>query len=306
MVELDFIRWLQEQTRASAHLPVGIGDDAAILKLPANRQLVATADTLTDRVHFDLQQHTLQRIGRKALAVNLSDLAAMAAAPIAALVSLNLPRSLMQGTGARELMEGLLYLAAEYDCPIAGGDTNVVNGPLSIAVTALGSVAPGKAWLRSGAKAGDRLLVTGQLGGSLLGNHLDFEPRINEALALDERFNIHAAIDISDGLGLDLARMCQASNVGANVDVDNLPLAAAAHERAQTSGRTAIEHALGDGEDFELLLAVAPGEARRMLSQQPLKCGLTDIGEFVAAEGLHQRDAQGNLTTLAPTGYEHQ
>ena len=304
-MELDFVRWLTESLPASDVIALGIGDDAALVDVPAGHQLVVAKDMVTDQVHFDLAEHTPQRIGRKALAVNLSDMAAMAARPLAALVSLNLPRGEAAGQLARQVTEGMLPLVERYGCPIIGGDTNVTGGPLVVSVTVLGIVEPERAWRRSGAEPGDRLLVTGKLGGSLLGHHLDFEPRVVEALQLARDYTIHAAMDLSDGLSLDLARMATASRVGAVVEVERLPISEAARQRAKLSGQATSEHALSDGEDFELLLAVPPDEATKLLAAQPLACGLTEIGQVTGdADAVLRLDA-GQLTPLRATGFEH-
>ena len=140
-------------------------------------------------------------------------------------------------------------------------------------------------------KIGDRIVVSGAFGGSILGRHFDFEPRVNEALLLNDRYELHAGMDISDGLAIDLSRLVRESGVGAIVETDHVPIHEDARRLAEQAddGRTPLEHALGDGEDFELLLAVPPDEARRMLSQQPLGVPLTDIGQFTAEPGLGQR-----------------
>jgi thiamine-monophosphate kinase len=255
-LERDFVSWICRRLPANRRLLVGAGDDAAILRLTADANVVATTDMLMDGVDFELTKHEPERIGRKALAVNISDLAAMAAAPVGALISVALPRQGGQQLGQR-LLEGMLPLAAEFDCPIAGGDTNSWDGPLVISVTALGEVPPERRWRRSGARPGDAILVTGQFGGSILGRQFDFQPRLREALWLAENATIHAAIDVSDGLSLDLSRVCEASGCGAVLDLSRVPIASAAEQLAiQRDDRfTVLDHALGDGEDFELILA---------------------------------------------------
>lgn len=304
-MELDFVRWLGQTLGKAPGVALGIGDDAALVEVPEGRQLVVTTDMLADQVHFDLAQHTTQRIGRKALAVNLSDLAAMAAQPLAAFVSLNMPRSASSGELARGLIEGMLPLAEALGCPLAGGDTNATDGPLVVSITVLGTVAPGEAWLRDAARPGDRLLVTGRLGGSLAGHHLDFTPRVNEALALAAFAEIRAAMDLSDGLALDLRRMCQASGVGAIVDLASLPLSQAAIDTSHNSGRSPIDHALEDGEDFELLIAAAPAVAEALARDQPLPCGLTIVGEVIDGDELYERDADAAVRPMQRRGFEH-
>jgi thiamine-monophosphate kinase len=304
-MELDLIQWLSEQLPSSDRLRLGIGDDAAVLDWQQDRGLVVTTDLLVDRVHFDLASGVdPQRVGRKSLAVNLSDLAAMAAQPVGAVVSLALPRS--GGLElAKSLFQGMLPLAEAFDCLIVGGDTNSHDGPLVVSVTAFGEPSASGVWTRSGAKPGDRLLVTGSLGGSLLGKHLDFTPRVSEALQLAQQYDVHAAMDISDGLSLDLARLAKQSNCGAKLIAADIPLSNDAQQASKHSGQLALEHALSDGEDFELLLAVSPSTAAKMLADQPLDLLLTDIGSITATPELLLIDKHGQSVPLKPTGYEH-
>jgi thiamine-monophosphate kinase len=230
----------------------------------------------------------------------------MACRPVAALVGLVVPRA--GGLHlAQEIYEGLLPLAEQYDVAIAGGDTNTWDGPLVISITLLGQATPRGPLRRDGAKAGDLIVVTGDFGGSILGKHLDFEPRVREALLLAERYELHAGIDASDGLSLDLSRVAAASNGGAELELARVPIAAAAQQLARSlaDGSTALDHALWDGEDFELILAVPPQDARRMVRDQPLDVPLAIIGRFVAEPGLWQVDADGRRNELAPRGYEH-
>ena len=156
-----------------------------------------------------------------------------------------------------------------------------------------------------GARPGDRIIVTGAFGGSILGRHFDFLPRVREALLLNERYEIHAGMDVSDGLALDLSRLAAGSGVGAIVDIDHVPIHDDAHRLAAGDGRSPLEHALGDGEDFELVLAVEPKEAKRMLATHAGSLSLTDIGEFTAEPSLWQRGADGVVRPLTPTGWEH-
>jgi thiamine-monophosphate kinase len=317
-MEHEFLRWLRERLPADERAPLRLSDDAAVLRLAGGDRVVATVDLLTDGVDFDLRSDAPERIGRKALAVNLSDLAAMAARPLAGVIALALPRS--GGLElAKRLYEGLIPLAEQYHLAIAGGDTNSWDGPLAISVTVLGEVTQQGPLVRSGAQPGDAILVTGRFGGSRLGHQFDFEPRIEESLWLAANAPLHAGIDVSDGLSLDLWRMCQASGCEAVVDIAAIPIAAAAQQWAEhlDDGSTALDHALGDGEDFELILAVPAEFAVELLARQPLACGLTRIGEFVASSegtpaslraaetGLWQVDALRRRLPLVPRGYEH-
>jgi len=269
-------------------------------------ECVVTVDLLTNGVDFNLAEAGACRIGRKALAVNLSDLAAMAARPLGAVIALALPRN-----GALELAqgiyEGLLPLAERFHVAIAGGDTNTWDGPLAISVTLIGDVPSQRPLLRGGAQPGDQILVTGAYGGSILGRHFDFEPRVSEALLLNEQYLLHAGIDASDGLSLDVSRIAAESGCGAVIETAKIPIAAAADELARklADGSTALEHALADGEDFELILAVPPKVARDILADCLLDVPVTRIGEFVAQPGLWQVGADGNRQPLAPRGYEH-
>jgi thiamine-monophosphate kinase len=269
-------------------------------------ECVITVDMLTDQVDFKLAKVDPRKVGRKALAANLSDLAAMAAKPLAGVVALALPRQ-----GAFELAvalyQGMLPLAEKYDLTIAGGDTNSWDGPLAISITLLGAVTPRGPLCRGGAKPGDRILVTGSFGGSILGRHLDFEPRVREALELHERYELHAGIDVSDGLSLDLAHILEESHCGAIIDIDAVPIADDARRLAKTlaGGSTPLDHALSDGEDFELVLAVPADEARRILREQPLSTPIADIGQFTAEPGLWQIDRSGVRRPLVPRGWQH-
>jgi len=303
-MESEFIEWLRSRIPTGPAVDVGIGDDAAVLRSLSGR-CVVTSDMLMDGVDFILSEVEPQRAGRKALAVNLSDLAAMAARPIAAIVSLALPRDNGKSL-AMKLYEGLLPLADEMGVVVAGGDTNSWDQPLVISVTLLGEAGTRGPLLRSGGLPGDEILVTGHFGGSLLGRHLDFQPRVHEAMQLWNEYELHAAIDVSDGLALDLSRLARESGCGALIDLDTIPispdavrLAASADDRL-----TACQHALADGEDFELVLAVPTKEAARLLGDQPLEVPLTRIGQLVEQPGLWQSAAEGCLP-LEPDGYQH-
>ena len=305
-MEQQFVAWLRDRLPPHPLLRLGPGDDAAVLRMAGIEECVVTVDLLTDRVDFILGEVDPRRVGRKALAVNLSDLAAMAARPLAAVLAVALPRQ-----GGRELAvqlyEGLLPLAEKYGLAIAGGDTNSWDGPLVITATLLGQVTAHGPLLRKGAVAGDRIIVTGAFGGSILARQFDFEPRVNEALLLNERYALHAGMDVSDGLAIDLARLVRESGVGAIVETDRVPIHDDARRlaRERDDGLSPLEHALGDGEDFELLLAVSPDEARRMLAEQPLGVPLTDVGCYTAEPGLWQRAAGGPVRPLTPSGWEH-
>jgi thiamine-monophosphate kinase len=333
-MERELIRWLREHIPPHPLLRLGLGDDAAVLRMAGVDECVITVDMLNEGVDFDLAKVDPRRVGRKALAANLSDLAAMAAKPLAGVVALALPRVPLlrrssaggesdSGTACEQavaygdsenalklavaLYEGMLPLAEQYDLAIAGGDTNSWDGPLAISITLLGAVTPRGPLRRDGAKPGDRILVTGSFGGSILGRHLDFEPRVRESLDLHSRYDLHAGIDVSDGLSLDLAHILEESRCGAVIDLDTVPIADDARRLAElrADGSTPLAHALSDGEDFELVLAVPADEARKLLKERPLAMPITDIGEFTAEPGLWQIDRSGVRRPLTPRGWQH-
>jgi thiamine-monophosphate kinase len=305
-MERQFISWLRRRLPPHPLLRLGPGDDAAVLRMAGVDECVVTVDLLTDHVDFELAEVDPRRVGRKAIAANLSDLAAMASKPLAGVIALALPR---QGGMdlAVALYEGMLPLAEQYDLAIAGGDTNSWDGPLAISVTLLGATTDRGPLRRGGARPGDRILATGSFGGSILGRHLDFEPRIREALTLHARYELHAGIDVSDGLSLDLAHILEESHCGAVLRADAVPIAEDAHRLAAklADGSTPLDHALSDGEDFELILTASPHEAERIIAEQPLDVPITDIGQIEAVSGLWIEDAGGQRRPLSPRGWEH-
>lgn len=303
-MEAEFHRWLSQHVPAHPSLPLGLADDAAVLKRSAPPDLVITTDLLSDGVDFRLAEIDPRGAGRKALAVNLSDLAAMAARPVAAFVSLAVPRT---GCGirsrlelAQRLYEGLLPLAREFGVALAGGDTNTHDGPTVISITAIGEVGPRGPLTRSGGRAGDKLLVTGALGGSIGGHHLDFMPRVREALLLMERYELHAGMDVSDGLALDASRLAAASGCGAVIELEKIPIAAAARGLSDP-----VSNALGDGEDFELLIAAPPEVACMILTDQSLDCGVACIGELTERPDLWYQAPDGSRVPATPIGWQH-
>lgn len=309
--EFAFIDWLRGRTPSASRVVLGPGDDTAAVGWTANKPCLVTTDMLLEGSCFLLEGGTIQkpgiapasprRVGRKAMAVNLSDIAAMAGVPVAAVVSVGLPRRGGRAL-AEELYLGLRDVADAYHTPIVGGDTNSWDGPLTISVTVLGEPGPGGIIRRAGAKPGDLLLVTGPLGGSILEKHLDFQPRIREALELAAQVKLRAMIDLSDGLAADLAKLCGESRCGAVLHADAVPISEAASRL--TDGRSPLEHALGDGEDFELLFAVSPGEGRHLVREQPIRgVNLSLIGECVS-EGLWLEE-NGERRRLDATGWVH-
>lgn len=318
-MEQSFIAWLRGRTASLPQTTVGIGDDAAILTHPESSsqhplsELVLCTDTIVDGVDFLSSEHALESIGRKSVLINLSDLAAMAAKPLTMLINLAVPQERSTQIAA-QLYEGILEVAHQYELSLCGGDTTVYDGPISLSVTMVGTIPNGRRWLRGGAQIGDAIVVTGQFGGSILGRHLHPTPRVALAQSLANKFQINAAIDVSDGLSLDLDRMCAASGLGAELDRLRIPVHPDAHQLSSQDGQSAVDHAWGDGEDFELILAVPPDQLDALLAED-FGVPLTPIGTFTARTGLWERERiessgdkvryGSNLTRLSPRGFLH-
>jgi thiamine-monophosphate kinase len=306
--EFALIDWLRrrEQSRTGPWTRQGIGDDCAILRPTAGSELLVTTDMLMDGRHFRLTDDGAEAVGYKAMAVNLSDIAAMAGIPRAAVVAVALPHAGSTRI-AKQLHAGMRVLAARFGVDLIGGDTNAWDGPLVICVTVLGEATARGAVRRAGAKPGDAILVTGPLGGSLFaGRHLRPEPRIHEALALNAAAAVHAMIDISDGLSSDLDHiLAESGGLGAVLDAAAIPIHPDARAMSRRDGTSALDHALDDGEDFELCLAVAPDEAARLLATPPAPAAIYRVGEVTGAPGLRIRTRDGTIRPLVPRGFDH-
>ena len=307
-------------------LAVPLGDDAAVLDVPSGLQVVVSTDLLIESIHFRRDWSDPYSIGWKAAAVNLSDMAAMGADPTFAFVSLALTTEDTVESLER-LYDGLSDCLNRYGARLAGGDTNAAPSGLSINITQLGTVPSGSALTRSGAKPGDVLLVTGTLGDSAAGlalllahgparaeklshglvtAHRRPQPRIVAARAARETGLVHACMDISDGLAGDLPKLCAASGVGARVSVAALPVSEALLAAEALLDRSALDYALAGGEDFELLLAVAPGSVEAVRAAiAATGTSLTQIGE-VLRSGLHftAPDGSGDMA-LTAQGWDH-
>ncbi len=298
--ELALIDWIRQRAASAPSLQLGIGDDCAVWQ-PSGSPLLFTTDVLMEDVDFRVVETTPQLIGRKAMAVNLSDIAAMAGRPIAALVGVALTKS--RGFEfAKHLHEGMQLLSEEFGVAIIGGDTNTWDGPLVISVTLIGEATERGPVRRSGAKPGDWLFVTGPLGGSILGHHLTFTPRVREALELHRLVDLHAMIDLSDGLAADLHHLLDESGVGATLFEDSLPVSEAA--RRMTDGRSSLEHALSDGEDFELLFAVSPSDGEKLFATAS-GVTATRIGEIESQPGCRIQMRDGSLRDVPRGSWEH-
>jgi thiamine-monophosphate kinase len=292
--EFDFIEWVRAQQKPSETVTVPAGDDLAVMRWAGDDLLLVGADQVLDGVHFDSAVHSPRQIGRKVMNRNLSDCAAMACLPAGAVVTAALPR----GAGleyAKELYLGMREAADKFDCPIVGGDTATWDGKLTLSATILGKSAGIKPVVRCCAKPGDGIYVTGPLGGSLLGRHMTFEPRIAIARKLASLNSVTAMIDVSDGLSRDLGHVCRASNVGAVVMASLVPVHEDAIEMRRRDGRSPLEHALHDGEDYELLFTGQPA----------FYFASTRIGTITAEPGVWLQAADGSREALESKGWEH-
>lgn len=295
--EFDFIEWVKGQQKASDFIKLPAGDDLAVLTWKEGELLLVGVDQVLDGRHFDSAVHTPRQIGRKAMARNLSDCGAMGCLPAAAVVSVALPG----GVGleyAKELYLGMRDAADPFYCAIVGGDTGAWAGKLAMSVTILGRSAGIEPVTRGGANVGDGIYVTGPLGGSILGRHMRIEPRValGRQLAKYRPMGtpcIKAMIDLSDGLSRDLSHLLAPSathgQLGARLQGDQVPIHPDAVELSKTSGKTPLEHALHDGEDYELLFTcpVLPPVGVR-------------VGTVVAGAGVMLSEQ-----ALMPQGWEH-
>ncbi len=296
--EFALIDWIRRQQagRQGRRTAVGIGDDCAVLDLPPGCQLLATTDMLMDGRHFRLNVDGAEAVGYKAMGVNLSDIAAMAGVPLAALVSVALPRGAAVPVG-QGLLAGLKRMAERFDVGLIGGDTNAWDGPLVINVAVLGEAAPAGPVRRSGARPGDVILVTGPLGGSLCrGRHLRPEPRIREALALLQAAPLGAMIDISDGLSSDLGHiLAESGGLGAVLDAAAIPIHADAVQAAREDGIPALRARAARRRGLRALPHPGPGR-RRFLA------GGASHGGPALPRGRDHRRAGA---AAAPGGWEH-
>ncbi|MCH2183450.1 MAG: thiamine-phosphate kinase [Mariniblastus sp.] len=308
MQEQEIIDWIESACHIQSDVvQLGIGDDAAILT--TGKPTVWTTDQIAEGTHFDLDLVNLEQVGRKAIGVNLSDLAAMGARPLAALLTLQLPLHFTDRE-VHPLVRGLLAWPERFQFPIVGGDTNRWDGPLVVGATLLGAPwidrdQPNRLWTKQGGKPGDVIFVSGSFGGSLLGSHCDFEPQIDLAEFLCRHYPVSAATDVSDSLALDLAHLARASQTGFEIDSRLIPISPSAVERSATTGTTALEHALYDGEDFQLIGTV-PGEVAQALEQENrLPTPFRPIGRLTDEDNFRIIDSHGQRESLVIHGYQH-
>lgn len=308
MHEFELIARLTPGLATNASVVVAAGDDCAVLDLglPGQFTLFKT-DAVVEGIHFTPETPP-EKIGHKALARCLSDIAAMGGTPNSALVTLALPRQ-FDTARVERIYAGLNATAQRHGVAVVGGETTTNPERMLLSIALLGTVDRTRCFLRSSAKAGDAIFVTGELGGSLASRHLDFEPRLAEARWLGEHFELHAMIDLSDGLAGDLRHVLHASQVGAELLSTAIPVSrdAKAQARTESSAKPPLLAALSDGEDFELLFTLPARQAVTLhdaWKQRFPDLRLSCIGKITAEPGLHLRDHQG-LRPLTAHGYTH-
>lgn len=325
--EHEFVRWLQSQVSGrSLQVNLGIGDDAAVVRIGRNRDLILTADLSIEGVHFTNRLHPARSVGHRALARSLSDIAAMGGVPRFALISAAFPRTLSRAW-IEAFFKGVLNLAERFRVELIGGDTSIVEKGTMIDVTVAGEIKRGKGLLRSGARPGDQIFVSGSLGQSALGletlkfrarsrklagrrreesrefvaarkSHLYPEPRCELGRWLQSTSIPSALMDISDGLSTDLTRLCEASGTGAKIYVERLP------RPVGVQPEHSLKLALSGGEDYELLFTVPERKIPKLPSRHlgvPLHC----IGHICRSRNVTLVLENGSEIPLEPAGYDH-
>jgi thiamine-monophosphate kinase len=318
--EFGLIERIAARASCPAGVNIGIGDDAAAIEPTAGLVTLITTDMLVEGVHFDLAFSDPVTLGRKALAVNLSDIAAMGGMPRHFLLSLAVPRQISVEFLDR-FVGGMLEMGERFGVSLIGGDTSSSQQGVIISVTVIGEQSPDMVVTRRGARPGDLICVTGTLGDSALGlsllqrglrvgaaisRHLDPTPRVREGIKLAEARIPSAMIDISDGFLADLGHILDLSGGGARLFLDRLPLSADYLERYSVTSEDIYSLPLSGGEDYELLFTTPPGKiviAQAVLMESGSGCAV--IGEITAAAGLSLLTASGTEYTPAERGYNH-
>jgi thiamine-monophosphate kinase len=304
--ERAFLDWLirHRAPRRGRGVRVGVGDDCAVVRGPrGGTPGLFKIDSVVDGVHFRSGTTKPYWIGWKALCRPLSDIAAMGGTPRYAVAAGTVPR----GFGLarmKQVMAGLEAAARRFGVALVGGDTASTPGPYALAVAVWGEAGPGGPVLRAGARPGDWVWVTGALGGSGLGRHLTFAPRLREARAIVRRLRPTAMLDVSDGLGIDAGRLAAAGGVAVLLEAGAVPVAKAARTLARRDGRSPLEHALADGEDYELLFTTRPRRARDVTGLEVGGVRATVIGRVRRGRGAWIVD-RGRRRRIDGAGYAH-
>ncbi|MGH8068765.1 MAG: thiamine-phosphate kinase [Candidatus Entotheonellia bacterium] len=312
--------------RYPPEVALGIGDDCAVLQPHAGMEWVITTDTQVEDVHFRRAWLTPYQIGWRAMAVNLSDVAAMGAQPFGALAALTLPAA-TEAAFFDQLLDGLCDLGLRFNCPLIGGNLSRDPARLSLTLTVLGRTPLGKSVRRGGARPGDEIFVSGRLGGSAAGlqtllqtiplaetiypalrqRYAQPQPRVREASFLRASGGLTSMIDLSDGLAGDLAHLCEESGVGAQIVAEALPLQVGVREVAAVLGEDPLELALRGGEDFELCCTASPGRLTPVLDEfrAQFDLDLTRVGIMTSERSLRLVHADGSEALLAPQAFDH-
>ncbi len=330
MNERDLIACITElaPARTDDSLLLAMGDDCAVVRKDGKHVLLYSTDALIEKVHFDLAWHPPFLLGRKAVSVNVSDVAAMGGQPRYLLFSLGLPRDFAD-QWACELSKGVVDACNEYGCILIGGDTVASPGGVSLGLTVIGEMKEGQVLYRAGAREGDVVLVSGQLGSSAVGlalcghgytdktefaelyrAHLDPRARVNLGKLLAASGLVHAMMDLSDGLATDLGHICRASSLGAILYQDQLPVHPSLHKAARLLKFDPVRWMIGGGEDYELLVIV-PGDATKKLQERVAGSGhvLYPVGRMTAGKGIRLAPSeQADLSSTVAvefSGYDH-
>ncbi len=312
--EKKLIQQIRRSARAGPSVVIGIGDDCAVLRVPAGHEMLVTTDFSIENIHFRRDWHTPEGVGRRCLTRGLSDIAAMGGDPQTAFLSLAVPNDCPQ-KWIDHFLQGLLALAQEFKIPLAGGDTAASPHGIMADIVVIGSVPKGKAILRSGAKVGDHIYVTGDLGHSAAAlsalmqspspgppRRQTFRPQPRVAIGqyLRRHGSASAMIDLSDGLSTDLEHICQESHVGAELDAETIPRARESAGKKQAGPFVALDLALHGGDDYELLFTSSAAIPQKMAGVR-----ITQIGRIKRGSGMRLIAADGKLRTLRAEGWEH-
>jgi len=334
--EFALIRSLENRfARRVPGLIQGIGDDSAVIETSARAWWHFTTDLLAEGIHFDLKSATLESVGYRAVMANLSDIAAMGAVPRYLLISLAIPKTFKR-SHIDELYTGLMKACRPHDVALIGGDTSASKAGLFLSITLVGTTNRRRALFRHGAKVGDHIYVSGTLGDSLAGlkllmsditshplgrrktkfsrshrrflvrRHTHPTARVAEGRWLNDRRLASAAIDLSDGLSGDLRHLCEESRVGAEVELDKIPISPACRTYARAIGVSPIQLALTGGEDYELLFTVSPRNCDTLERQARTRgYRMTRIGTIRPQRFRIQMTSDGRTQPLPVTSYEH-
>jgi len=291
--EFNFIERILERTNLSRGVVKGIGDDAAVLEYTKNKYLLFTCDMFVEDRHF-YRRSGGYLAGKKALSASISDIAAMGGLPRFLLVSLGVPPAL-DVKYADGLYRGIRDVSKRFKVSLVGGDT-VSSKNIVVNISLLGEVEKKNIVLRSGAKEGDVIFVTGSIGGAFRSKHLNFTPRLKEARFLVEKFKIHSMIDVSDGLLADLGHVLESSNKGASIYERDVPISRNAKD---------FNSAIKDGEDFELVFTLSKKEESRLVKTWPFRTRLSKIGKLLRKKGIYIIRKDGGKEKVRVSGYTH-